>query len=119
MNYLTETINEGNLALIFCIDIEKCFDSLNYDILYTKLENCGIRGICLNLFKDFLTNRTQRVKIGSTLSENCCNIDIGVLQGSLIGVILFMIFIIRPHRCLVRCTAVHWPSLFGCSQMDR
>ena len=52
-----------------------------------------MRGIALSWFKSFFSNRTQKVKIGDEFSENTCNIDISTFQGSVLGVLMFIIFV--------------------------
>ena len=49
------------------LDFAKAFDTVNHKILIKKLEHYGIRGIANEWFKDFLSNRFQKVKIGNTL----------------------------------------------------
>ena len=69
------------------LDVQKAFDTVNHDILCVKLENAGVRGISLKWFQSYLSNRKQKVLIGCTLSETTQDILIGVIQGSIIGVI--------------------------------
>ena len=66
---------------------------MNHEILLAKLENAGVRGRALLWFRSFISNRSQRVKIGNSLSSNLLSLAIGVLQGSILGVILFLLFI--------------------------
>lgn len=98
-NFVTDAINDGKFALSINLDVEKCFDSISHEILFAKLQNAGIRGTALDWFKSFLSNRKQRVKIGDYISESLCSIDISVLQGSILGVILFIIFINDLRNC--------------------
>ena len=94
--YLTEKIyvnlHESLSTLAIYIDFSKCFDTLNRSILLKKLERYGIRGIPLNLFKSYLSDRYQCVKINNVTS-NFQLIDTGVPQGSVLGPILYLIYV--------------------------
>ena len=70
------------------LDLTKAFDIVNYSILLYKLEHYGIRGIVNNFFGSFLTNRNQYVTINNT-NSSLKSIDIGVLQGSILGPLLY------------------------------
>ena len=65
---------------------------MNHRILLKKLKLYGIRGNSLQLFNSYLSNRRQYVKIGN-YSYNSKLIESGVLQGSILGPILFLVFI--------------------------
>jgi hypothetical protein len=65
---------------------------VSHDILLKKLSHYGIRGIPLRWFTSYLANRTQQVEIEGNLS-NPCPINISILQGSIMGLILFLILI--------------------------
>jgi len=93
INNITSAINEREYVLAIFLDIRKAFDSVDHEILLAKLENAGVRGRALLWFRSFISNRSQRVKIGNTLSSNLLSLAIGVLQGSILGVILFLLFI--------------------------
>lgn len=90
--YITEHLDTNKKILTIFLDLSKAFDTVAHPILLNKLEKIGIRGVSLRLLENYLTNRTQQVKIKNTYSEER-EIKIGVPQGTVIGPILFLIYI--------------------------
>lgn len=80
------------------IDLSKAFDSLNHKILLDKLEHYGIRGVPLQLFRSYISNRSQIVFCNSSYSD-CKIIHKGVPQGSILGPILFTIYVNDIINC--------------------
>lgn len=74
------------------LDLSKAFDTVSVPILISKLESIGIRGLPLDIFKDYLFNRSQAVKIDTVVSEEE-QIGHGVPQGSILGPTLFLIYV--------------------------
>ena len=91
-DHILNNMNNGKVTGSIFLDLKKAFDTVNHDLLIQKLNSYGIKGIALNWFKSYLTGRSQAVNINSTLS-NFKNIDIGVPQGSILGPLLFIIFV--------------------------
>ena len=86
------SLDDKEFNLTILIDLRKAFDLVSHKILLDKMELYGIRGIALDLFKSYLSNRRCFVEIGSTKS-NEGKISMGVPQGSIVSPALFLLFI--------------------------
>lgn len=91
-DYINGKLNTNKLILALFIDLKKAFDTINHQILITRLDNIGIRGNILNWFKNYLNNRTITVMIDKTCSETK-EINVGIPQGSILGPILYTIYV--------------------------
>ena len=78
---------------MFCISrFKKAFDTVDHSILFQKLEKYGIRELPLLLLQSYLSNRYQYTAINHSYS-NYCAVTCGVLQGSTLGPLLFLIYV--------------------------
>ena len=89
---LTKALDSGKMVIGVFLDLKKAFDTVNHSILLKKLYQYGIRGSCLNWIKSYLQNRSQYVYYNKTKS-NIEPISCGVPQGSILGPLLFVLYI--------------------------
>ena len=86
------SLDEGRFVVSILMDLTKAYNCLPQDLLLAKLQAYGFSKESIRLFLRYLTNLTQRIKIGSTFSD-WTNIVKGIPQGSLLDLLLFNIFI--------------------------
>ena len=89
---ITNAVEKNESTLGIFLDLSKAFDTIDHNILLYKLEYYGFRGIVQKWFKSYLQNRKQFVKYQSCDSE-FKNIKCGVPQGSILGPLLFILYI--------------------------
>ena len=89
---IAEAIDSKKISLGIFIDLSKAFDTINHNILIQKLSFYGIRGLSLEWFKSYLSDRSQFVcysNAKSTVQKITC----GVPQGSILGPLLFLLYV--------------------------
>src|SRR2546425_11590199 len=93
LNYESEfAVSSGNYTIAVLIDFTRAFDLIWIDGLIAKMLNLGITGKMINWIKNFLTNRINRVKIGSNFSADYI-LENGTPQGSSLSPLLFLIMV--------------------------
>ena len=83
---------KGNKPAIIFLDVKKAFDTVDYEILIKKLKFYGVEGTVILWLENYLKNRYQCTKIGDSIS-NLLELKCGVPQGSILGPLLFSIYI--------------------------
>ena len=91
-NTLLDSLNRNEISLLLLIDFSKAFDMVDHRILLKKLYHYGIRGNTFDWLKSYLHNRKQYVGING-ISSTQKSLEFGVPQGSILGPLLFVIYI--------------------------
>ena len=91
-NFIGSALNDNKYCIGIFLDLKKAFDVVSHKILLKKLKHFGITGTTWEWFKSYLSKRAQKVEINGQLSK-LADITISVLQGSILGPILFLCFI--------------------------
>ena len=89
---INTVLDNNETPLSIFLDLSKAFDTLNHSILLNKLKHYGITGLSLNLIQSYLSDRKQFVEFNS-IKSNYAPISTGVPQGSILGPLLFIIYI--------------------------
>ena len=97
------------------LDFKKAFDTVDHDILLGKLHKLGIRGVEHDWFRSYLYSREQYVDVGGVCSSKVTLGNCSVPQGSVIGPLLFLVYINDMKQCFLLYTMQMIP-LYHCQE---
>lgn len=92
-------LNDRKHVLVLFIDFSRAFDTLNHNLLITKLENSGIRGPLIRWCQNYLHNRKFTVKVNDTFSDYK-TVTEGTAQGSVLGPLHFLSYVNDMSNCV-------------------
>ena len=92
INRISSAIDPRETTVGVFLDLSKAFDTLDHQILFTKLEHYGIRDVALQWIKSYFSRRQQFVQINQTCSS-MQTVKCGVPQGSILGLLFFILYI--------------------------
>ena len=93
---ISQEMDAKKIPFSIFLDLSKAFDTLDHNVLLSKLNYYGIKDTALDWFKSYLTNRTQYVDCNG-ISSSIREIETGVPQGSILGPLLFIIYMNDIH----------------------
>ena len=100
-----KNLDKGNIGCGIFFDLQKAFDTVEHDILLSKLKHYGICGH--EWFKSYISNRKQYVSING-YDSNLADTKFGVPQGSVLGPLLFLIYVNDLNQALKFCKVHHF-----------
>ena len=104
---IRKALDDGNIGCGVFVDLQKAFETVDHQILLAKLNHYGIRGVSNDWFKSYLSNCHQHVSING-YESGLATINCGVPQGSVLGPLLFLLYINDLNRAIRFCKVYHF-----------
>ena len=104
---IRKVLDDGNIGCGIFVDLQKAFDTFDYQILLAKLNHYGIRGVSNDWCKSYLSNRNQYVSING-YESGFAALNCGVPQGSVLVSLLFLPYIKDLNQAIKFCKAHHF-----------
>ncbi len=92
LDFIFNNIDNGSPCAVLYLDLSKAFDTVDHDILCTKLRHYGFKMSAVSWVESYLCNRSQQTKVDNVLSDTV-TVTCGVSQGSILGPLLFTLYV--------------------------
>ena len=106
---IPKALDNGNIGCGVFVDMQKAFDTVDHQILLAKLNHYGICGVSNDWFKSYLSDRNQYVSING-YESGLAAINCGVPQGSVLGPLLFLLYINDLNQATKFCKVHHFAN---------
>ena len=104
---IRQALDEGNSGYGIFADLQKAFDTNDHEILLAKLDHYGICGVSNDWFRSYLSDRQQYVSING-YDSHLTKLNCGVPQGSVLGPLLFLLYITDFNQAIKFCKVHHF-----------